>query len=118
MQAQVLPGRVMQLATSLAAAGGKLVLKGALVLPNYACLNSAKGWVGFGLPPEQGGGLDMVGGQVFITQPVTCQPGATSCTGGWVGPWLTGEGRPQLQATHAAVHLLPPCRLACQAPAP
>ncbi|KAL4448480.1 hypothetical protein ABPG75_005699 [Micractinium tetrahymenae] len=81
VQAQVLPGRNMQLATSLATVGGKLVLKGALVLPNYACLNSAKGWVGFGLPPEQGGGIDMVGGQVFITQPVACPPGATSCTG-------------------------------------
>ncbi|KAL4438194.1 hypothetical protein ABPG77_010555 [Micractinium sp. CCAP 211/92] len=81
VQAQVLSGRYMQLATSLAAVGGKLVLKGALVLPNYACLNSPRGWAGFGLPPEQGGGIDMVGGQAFITQPVTCQPGATSCTG-------------------------------------
>lgn len=90
VQAQVLSGSYMQLATSLAAVGGKLVLKGALVLPNYACLNSPRGWAGFGLPPEQGGGIDMVGGQAFITQPVTCQPGATSCTGGWLGP----QGRP------------------------
>lgn len=82
VQAQVLRGRFMQLATSLATVGSKLVLKGALVLPNYPCLNSAKGWVGFGLPPEQGGGIDMVGGQAFITRPVACQPGAASCTGG------------------------------------
>lgn len=81
VQAQVLRGRFMQLATSLATVGSKLVLKGALVLPNYPCLNSAKGWVGFGLPPEQGGGIDMVGGQAFITRPVACQPGAASCTG-------------------------------------
>ncbi len=61
-------GRKVQLATSLVNVGGTLVLRGALLLPKFACTASAAGWVGFGLPKEQGSG-DMKGANVFITRP-------------------------------------------------
>lgn len=61
-------GRKVQLATSLVNVGGTLVLRGALLLPKFACTASTTGWVGFGLPKEQGSG-DMKGANVFISRP-------------------------------------------------
>lgn len=63
----------MQLAASFVTVGGQRILRGALILPDFACLNSANGWVGFGLPLEQGGG-DMIGARVFITRPAPGTP--------------------------------------------
>lgn len=74
-------GRKVQLATSLVNVGGTLVLRGALLLPKFACSASAAGWVGFGLPREQGSG-DMKGANVFITRPAPATD--TGAAGAWV----------------------------------
>ncbi|KAL4438192.1 hypothetical protein ABPG77_010553 [Micractinium sp. CCAP 211/92] len=72
-------GRFVQLATSFVTVGSQRILRGALVLPDFACLDSANGWVGFGLPAEQGGG-DMTGARVFITRPAPGTPTGASAT--------------------------------------
>jgi len=61
------------LASSLVNSGGVLVLRGALVVPSFACLNSPNGWVGFGLPRTQGI-VGMIGANVFITHLDTRAP--------------------------------------------
>lgn len=66
-------GRQVQLATSLAVMDGKLVLRGALLLPKHTCTLGTSGWVGFGLPREQGGD-DMIGARVMVTQPSPAAP--------------------------------------------
>ncbi|KAL4448481.1 hypothetical protein ABPG75_005700 [Micractinium tetrahymenae] len=72
-------GRYMQLASSIVTVGGQRIFRGALVLPDFACLNSATSWVGFGLPREQGGG-DMIGANVFISRPAPGTPTGASST--------------------------------------
>jgi hypothetical protein len=74
--------RWMHLAYSYLVLGGQvLALRGALVLPDYACLNSATGWAGIGLPKKQGV-RGMVGSQVLIARPSAFSPtGARSGQG-------------------------------------
>ncbi|KAI7837423.1 hypothetical protein COHA_008735 [Chlorella ohadii] len=71
-------GRQLQLATSLAVLNNKLVLSGALLLPNHACALGPAGWVGFGLPKDQGSPNKMAGAKVLFIQPAPSAPsGAT-----------------------------------------
>lgn len=67
-------GRKMQLATSLRALNKQLVLRGALLLPSYACTLGPSGWVGFGLPESQASLRQMFGAQVFVAQPAPKAP--------------------------------------------
>lgn len=67
-------GRQLQLATSLAVLNNKLVLSGALLLPSHACTLGFAGWVGFGLPKDQGSPNKMVGAKVLFIQPAPSAP--------------------------------------------
>ncbi len=67
-------GRQLQLATSLVVLNNKLVLSGALLLPNHACTLGPAGWLGFGLPKDQASPNKMVGSKVLFIQPASSTP--------------------------------------------
>ncbi|PSC67838.1 sorbosone dehydrogenase [Micractinium conductrix] len=93
-QAPAGSGRWVQLATSLVRrADGLILLRGALVLPKFACLNSATGWAGFGLPRENGGG-DMPGARVFITRPAPGTPTGAASTDYLLGGFTVASFQP------------------------
>lgn len=75
----------------------QVVLRGALVIKDYACQNSGAGWAALGLPAEQNVRV-MKDGEVFIARPVRFSSKTRTGGCGWLGLRAGGEPTRRVRA--------------------